>query len=158
MALIVLMLLATGKIVFPGISPEDPQKAFLLQMHSFSGAILAVLLIARLVMRFTVKMPAPADAGNAFLNIVGKVVHVLLYVMVFGMAASGVGLFTMADLPSVFSGAAPYPQNFFDFLPRMGHGLTSWILLVLALLHIGAAFFHQFIRKDNLIARMWFGK
>jgi cytochrome b561 len=36
--------------------------------------------------------------------------------------------------------------------------LTSWLLLGLVLLHFGAALYHQFIRKDNLLARMWFGK
>jgi len=25
-------------------------------------------------------------------------------------------------------------------------------------LHVGAALYHQFVRKDNLLARMWFGK
>ncbi|KAA0274983.1 MAG: cytochrome B, partial [Chloroflexi bacterium] len=34
----------------------------------------------------------------------------------------------------------------------------SWLLLALVLLHFGAAMFHQFIKKDNLLARMWFGK
>ena len=109
-------------------------------------------------MRFAVKIPAPADAGNAFLNFIGKAVHVLLYLLVAGMAISGLGLYQMADLPAVFGGAKPYPQDFFQYLPRMGHGLVSWILLLLVLLHIGAALYHQFIRKDNLLSRMWFGK
>jgi cytochrome b561 len=38
------------------------------------------------------------------------------------------------------------------------HGL-SWIaLFVLILFHAGAAFYHQFVVKDNLFSRMWFGK
>jgi cytochrome b561 len=40
----------------------------------------------------------------------------------------------------------------------MGHGLTSSLLLALVALHFGAALYHQFILKDNLLARMWFGK
>jgi cytochrome b561 len=31
-------------------------------------------------------------------------------------------------------------------------------LLVLVALHFGAAMYHQFIRKDGLLGRMWFGK
>ena len=35
----------------------------------------------------------------------------------------------------------------------------SWILLfLLIVLHAGAALYHQFIVKDNLFGRMWFGK
>ncbi len=157
-ALLVFMLLGVGKFVMPGVPPQDPQKAGMLQIHAISGGVLAILLIARLVTRFTLKVPASADAGNAALNFIGKAVHVLLYILVAGMAVSGLGMFQQADLPAVFSGAKPYPEDFFQYLPRMGHGLVSWILLVLILLHIGAAFYHQFIRKDNLLARMWFGK
>lgn len=158
MALLVFMMIATSKIVMPGISSEDPQKAMMLQSHAYIGAAIALLLVVRLVLRFTAKRPPPADAGNAFLNFVGKAVHFLLYFFLVGMALSGVGLFQMANLPAVFSGAAPYPANFFDYLPRMGHGLTSWLLLALIALHFGAAMYHQFIRRDNLLGRMWFGK
>ena len=158
MALLVIMMLGVGKFAMPGISPEDPQKPMMLQSHAYIGIALTVLLVIRLVLRFTTKQPAPADAGNAFLNWVGKAVHILLYVLLIGMAASGLGLFQMANLPAVFSGAAPYPSNFFDYPARNGHGLFSGLLLALVALHVGAALYHQFIRKDNLMARMWFGK
>jgi len=158
MALLVVMMLGIGKFAMPGVSPQDPQKVMMLQSHTFIGGAIAVLLIIRVVLLFTTKRPAPADAGNAILNWVGKAVHVLLYVLLIGMAVSGLGLFQMANLPAVFSGAQPYPPNFFDYLPRGGHGLFSWLLLALVALHVGAALFHQFIRKDNLLARMWFGK
>lgn len=158
MALLVVMMLGIGKFAMPGVSPQDPQKVMMLQSHTFIGGAIAVLLIIRVVLLFTTKRPAPADAGNAILNWVGKAVHILLYVLLIGMAVSGLGLFQMANLPAVFSGAQPYPPNFFDYLPRGGHGLFSWLLLALVALHVGAALFHQFIRKDNLLTRMWFGK
>lgn len=158
MALLVIMMLGIGKFTMPGISPEDPQKPMVLQSHTYIGGAIAVLLIVRLVLRFTTKRPAPADAGNAFLNFVAKAVHFLLYFILVGMAVSGLGLFQLANLPAVFNGSAPYPSNFFDYLPRGGHGLFSWLLLGLVALHFGAAMFHQFIKKDNLLSRMWFGK
>jgi cytochrome b561 len=158
MALLVIMMLGVGKVVMPGVDPTDPQKPMMLQSHSFIGISIAILLVIRLIMLFTVKRPAPADAGNPALNFIGKATHILLYVFMIGMVLSGMGLFQMANLPAVFSGAAPYPSNFFDYLPRAGHGLTSWLLLGLVALHFGAAMFHQFIKKDNLLARMWFGK
>lgn len=37
------------------------------------------------------------------------------------------------------------------------HEWTAYALLGLAALHILAAIYHQFIRKDNLLARMWYG-
>lgn len=157
-ALLVFMMLGIGKFVMPGVAVDDPQKAFMLQTHAYIGMAIAVLLVVRLILRFTTQRPAPADAGNAFLNLIGKVTHFLLYLLLIGMAVSGLGIFQQANLPAVFSGAAPYPADFFQYLPRMGHGLVSTLLLLLVVLHIGAALYHQFIRRDNLLARMWFGK
>lgn len=55
-------------------------------------------------------------------------------------------------------------QRFQGRFPRRGgfflgafHGLSWVFLLLLILLHIGAALYHQFLRRDNLLARMWFG-
>lgn len=158
MAVLVFAMLGVGKFAMPSVSPQDPQKVMMLQSHTYIGAAITVLLIARLIVRFTTKSPAPADAGHAFLNFVGKAVHVLFYVLLIGMAISGLGMYQLANLPAVFSGAQAYPVNFFDFPPRNGHGLLSWVLLALVLMHVGAALYHQFVRKDNLIARMWFGK
>jgi cytochrome b561 len=156
--LFVVVMLGAGKFILPGIPAEDPQKAFMLQIHAYTGGLIAILLVVRLILRFTTKQPAPADAGNAFLNFAAKAVHFLLYLLLIGMAVSGLGLFQLANLPAVFSGAAPYPRDFFQYPPRLGHGLVSTVLLLLILLHIGAALYHQFIRRDNLLARMWFGR
>ena len=159
MALLVFMMLVIGKFAMPGIPPDDLQKPMMLQSHAYIGGSIAALLIIRLVMRFAIKHP-PADtnAGSRFLDFVAKATHLLLNVLLLGMAASGLGLFQMADLSAIFSGVQPYPQDFFKYPPRMGHGLTSSLPLILILLHFGAAMYHQFIRKDNLMARMWFGK
>jgi len=59
------------------------------------------------------------------------------------------------DRPGGFEGGFAAGGGFF-----LGafHGL-SWILLLLLLIvHIGAALYHQFLRRDGLFARMWFGK
>lgn len=38
------------------------------------------------------------------------------------------------------------------------HGLSWIILLLLVILHVGAALYHQFLRRDGLLGRMWFGR
>jgi cytochrome b561 len=158
MFLLVIMMLGVGKLVMPGVAVSDPQKPLMLQTHAYIGIFITILLVARLIVLFTTKRPAPADAGNSFLNFVARAVHFLLYFLLLGMAVSGLGLFQSANLPAIFRGAIPYPQDFFVYLPRIGHGLISTVLLLLILLHVGAAFYHQFFLKDNLLSRMWFGK
>jgi cytochrome b561 len=44
------------------------------------------------------------------------------------------------------------------FVFRAFHELSWKILLALIVLHVGAALFHQFWRRDNLLGRMWYGR
>jgi cytochrome b561 len=85
--------------------------------------------------------------------------HYLLYLGALGMGISGLGLAMNAGLfQSVFAKVGALPQDFYIFPVRYGHGFTASALLGLVLLHIGAALYHQFIRKDNLMTRMSFKK
>jgi len=115
-------------------------------------------LVARLFTRLTLKRPAPATAGNAFLDLIAKAVHFLLYVGVFTMLFSGLSTSMQANLMAVFQGQAALPEDFKVFPPRLVHGMTFSLLFILILLHFGAAMYHQFVRRDHLLARMWFGK
>jgi cytochrome b561 len=42
-------------------------------------------------------------------------------------------------------------EQFFDV-----HGTVAWVLVVLIVLHILAAFKHLFINRDGVFQRMWF--
>jgi cytochrome b561 len=139
-------------------SPNTPEKIPYLQLHSAWGFALFALMVVRLITRFTLKRPAPATTGNAFLDRVAQVTHFLLYFLVLGMLVSGLGTSMQANLMGVFQGQAELPEDFRVFPPRLGHGLTYSVLFIVILLHAGAALYHQFILKDNLLARMWFGK
>ncbi len=44
------------------------------------------------------------------------------------------------------------------FIFRAFHELSWKILLALIILHVAAALYHQFLRRDNLLGRMWFGR
>ncbi|MEK1933846.1 MAG: cytochrome b/b6 domain-containing protein [Pararhizobium sp.] len=47
--------------------------------------------------------------------------------------------------------------NFTDYPPRAPHGLGGVLLVALPVSHAGAALYHQFIRRDGLLWRMWYG-
>lgn len=57
---------------------------------------------------------------------------------------------------SLFSGASASLPDFHDYAPRLPHGLGARFMVALLFLHIGAALYHHFIKKDGLIGRMWF--
>ena len=156
MAIMVIGAITIGMLYLD--TPNTPEKIPYLQIHAVWGFILFILLVARLITRFTLKRPAPATTGNAFLDRVAKTVHFLLYLLVIGMLISGLGMSVQANLLSVFQGQSELPADFRVFPPRIGHGLTYSLLFIVIFLHIGAALYHQFILKDNLLSRMWFGK
>lgn len=140
--------------------PNDTGKIALLTVHMTLGFITLIVIIARFINRFRLPRPAHATAGNAFLDWVGKAVHYALYALVFLMTVSGMSLSLQTGLlPIVFGGSgAALPADFYAFNARILHGFIAPALLLLVVLHVGAALYHQFMLKDNLLSRMWFEK
>lgn len=155
-ALLVIGFLVLGSFV---MSPmPNAEELNLLSSHSALGPLLGLLIIIRLGTRFFLKRPAPADAGHPLLNLGARVVHVLLYLGVFAMLFSGANLSAAYGLREILAGSSSMPEDLFVYPQRFVHGILGNVLLVLVVLHIGAAAYHQFVRKDNLLSRMWFGK
>jgi len=152
-ALLVFAALTAGFFV-KGL-PNEPAKWAPLGIHMRIGQIILFLMIVRLITRFATKRPAPADTGNKLLNMAAGLVHALLYVGVIAMAVAGMGTAAQAGLNQP---DASLPEDFFAFPARYGHGYLAIFLLVLIAGHVVAWAFHQFIKKDNLFSRTWFGK
>lgn len=158
-AVMVIIALFIGGRGLAGIDNADPQKVSALQGHMIWGLVVGALMLGRIIVRFTARRPAPARTGNTFLDRMGGLVHTLLYLLVLAMVASGIGISVMTGLPEVvFQGIGSLPESFNELPPRIGHGLIAKILMVLILLHIAAALFHQFKLKDRLISRMGIGR
>ncbi len=147
--LTVILILGAGFLADSGSSPID--------IHIILGALLIVTLVIRLIVRFTTKRPEWANTGNPFLNKLGELVHIGLYFFAFYILIIG--------------GLIAYQRNFFAYVMGTGsvthykfallgplHGLGWLAITGLVLLHLSGAFYHQFIIKDNLLKRMWFGK
>jgi cytochrome b561 len=140
--------------------PNDDTKLMPLALHMGIGIVTLLVIVVRFITRMRLPKPEHVTAGNAFFDWIGKFVHYALYLFVFLMAVSGMSLSMQAGLPSiVFGGSgASLPADFFDFTARMMHGFIAPTLVLLVLLHVGAAFYHQLALKDNLLSRMWYGK
>ncbi len=143
--------------------PGESQNIFsTLGIHMIFGIIVLVLLIIRLIVRWTTSHPEWASTGNKFFDWVGGLTHFGLYLLTFGMVITGI---VLADQRGILArtfgiGSTPAPGNFGRGGFSLGflHGGIWTLLLLLILLHVGAALYHQFILKDNLLGRMWFGK
>jgi len=142
-----------------GIPNAEVGKVAPMSVHMALGIITLVVIIVRFIARTRLPKPDSATTGVAVLDQIGKVVHYALYLLVLLIAVSGIALSMQAGLmPIVFSGSGSLPADFFVFTSRIAHGFVTSALVLLVLLHVGAALYHQFMLKDNLLARMGYGK
>lgn len=142
------------------ISFESIEKLSSLQKHMTIGLVVVGLMLLRFIIRAFTKRPPHADIGNTLLNKLGVITHYVLYLLVFMIAGSGIGIAIQAGLfDIVFSGSgASLPDTFDNLPPRIAHGIITKVLFITIALHAVAALYHQFVRKDGLLGRMWFGQ
>jgi cytochrome b561 len=157
-ALLFILNLLAGTFVLKWL-PNEAAKITPLASHMTIGILILVLTLVRIFVRLTTPAPAHATTGNALLDKIGILTHYLLYLGALGLGISGLGIASQAGLfQSVFGAAGQLPEDFYVFPARYGHGYLANALILLVLLHIGAALFHQFVRKDGLLSRMGYGK
>lgn len=160
MAVMVLVSLAAGGLVLAEMPRESPDRFMALAGHMSFGLAIGVLLIVRLVTRIRSEKPPRAAAGSAFLDRIGVLTHWGFYVLIAGMVLTGLATALGAGLfPIVFgSSGENLPRDLTVYPQRVAHGLIARVLLALIALHVAAALYHQFVRRDGLLRRMWFGK
>ncbi|MFN3938697.1 MAG: cytochrome b [Gemmobacter sp.] len=155
---LILGALIGGKFSLDPIPNADPSKVAVLRLHMIVGLTVLTLMLVRVVVRFTTAAPPPADTGAPALDTLRRLAHGLLYLLAFAMPLSGIALARAAGLPEVvFGGTGTLPPSFEPFAARAVHGAIAGLLALVLALHVAAALWHQFVRRDGLFARMWFG-
>ena len=152
-------MLAFGTFKLTGIVIEAERLAAL-RGHMAIGIAILILMLIRIIFRHKTARPSPSDIGVRFLNTFARLAHILLYVGVILMAMSGLGTALQAGLFDIVfaQSGAPLPDDLTVFPPRIAHGILAKLLIALIVLHFAAALYHQFIRKDGLLGRMWYGQ
>ena len=155
-AIAVILTFVAGFVVAETVPPG--QGAPILLLHITLGLIVFALTVLRILWWLLAdKHPrAPADQPRWQIW-AAQAVHLGLYVLLVLMASSGITTLILSGaLPTLLSGG-PVP-DFSALIPRIAHGVMSKILLALFVMHVGAAIYHQVIRRDHLLARMGVGR
>ncbi|MBJ3786530.1 cytochrome b [Devosia sediminis] len=152
-ALAVILMLISGMVM----GNEDDLVPAILPIHVSLGIVVGVLTLFRIAWWvFFDRHPEPVAGMSRAQEWAARLVHLGLYGAIVIMVASGVGMVALTGAaPAIFAGG-PLPE-FDEVPPYLMHGIMSRILIALVLGHIGAALFHQFIRRDGLIGRMRVG-
>ena len=140
------------------IPNNAPLKLTGLRVHMTEGLVILFLMVVRLLIRGQSRRPAAARAGLDFFDQLARISHRALYVAVFAMAAMGITLALQAGLfPIVYGGEGELPPTLWVYWARTAHYVLSRILMGLIALHVTGALYHTLVRRDRLLARMWFG-
>ncbi|NOR52395.1 MAG: cytochrome b [Gammaproteobacteria bacterium] len=159
-AIMLVIALFMGSTALVNTPNDDPEKIGALTGHMIFGFSITAFMIVRLIVKMKNINPPPMVTGNAMRDKIGVSVHSILYILVILMGLSGFGIALLAGIPDVILGVegAALPETFNKLLPRLAHGMMAKLLLAMVALHVIAALYHQLILKDNIIARMKFGK
>ena len=153
-ALAVILMLASGQVM-----DWDPDRiGAILPYHVTTGFLIGVLTLFRILWWLALdRQPAPQAGMPPWQERIARFVHFGLYACILVLFGSGIAMMVLLGAlgPIFFGGELP---NFSQTPPRLAHGLASRLILLLACLHIGAALWHQFVKRDHLLARMGLGR
>lgn len=156
---LVVVLIAAQFVVgwtMPDIN-RDTQPVGLIAWHLIIGTALILAMAARIVWRLTHR-PPPGDLPP-LLDTVSRATHFLLYAALIAVPLLGWANASSRGWASALAGALPLPPiaaTGSSVAHEMGdvHGVLAWVLLALIVMHVGAALFHRFVRKDKVLQRM----
>jgi cytochrome b561 len=144
-----------------GLTVDAFPKAYegaVVNAHALIGLAVITLSLARVGWRLAHKPPALPQTKGAIVETASKLVHVLLYVLMIVVPLIGIptllyrgrgldlGLFQMPPL-------VPRVPEIFRPLTEL-HEFTAYALVLLAVGHVLAALYHQFVLRDGLVQRM----
>lgn len=138
--------------------PRSTQ-AFWINIHAMIGLLLWVLVMVRLGWRMRRPPPAlPADVGTLTRRLAGPV-HALLYLLLLVIPVIGIVTFVFHGRVfdfGLFQVDFGIKRNRAIFHPTEDiHGYLAYALFALAGIHLLAALWHQLVRHDGLLRRMW---
>jgi cytochrome b561 len=156
-ALVLLTIPAAILMLQPGIGRglQDPLFLF----HKNIGVVILLVVTLRLVYRLVNPPPPLPDHVPRLQRAIADLTHWALYGLLLAMAISGYIRVTAGGFPlEIFDSlGVPRLAPRSDELAQIAKSIHSALrvpIIALAALHIGAALYHGFIRRDGILQRM----
>lgn len=139
---------------------RDTQPDTLINLHLSFGVLILAVAVLRLGWRMTHAEPAPLDGLPPWQVLSARVMHWLLYVLLFVVPILGwinaswrgfpVTLFGLLEMPKLVATRMPG----FRWTGDVHNALANYAMLTLVGLHATAALYHYFVRRDRVLQRM----
>ena len=138
---------------------KGPTQDLLYNLHKSLGVLILVLMVLRLINRLAVGAPIADPDIAQWQKALSSFVHTSLYVLLLAMPVVGyiansaygatTPFFGLFELPMIVGKDEALATQLFTI-----HRWVGYLLIVLVLMHVGAALYHHFIRHDNVLRRM----
>jgi cytochrome b561 len=157
-----ILALLIGQFIFAWTMPHigrDTPVTTLISLHFTFGILILAVAIVRLAWRLIAGAPPPEDTLPPWQERTSLVVHWLLYLLLFVVPILGWINASWRGMPIVMFGLE-LPQLIGKRALGWGwtgdvHGLlANYAVLALVGLHVVAALYHYFIRRDRVLQRM----
>ena len=142
----------------PDIGRNTPVTT-LISLHFTMGVVILAVAVVRLAWRAMHGEPEPQDGMPPWQMMSARIVHWLLYLLLFVLPVLGWINASWRGMPIVMFGAE-LPQLVATRAPGWRwtgdvHAvLSNYVLLTLVGLHVLATLYHYFIRRDGVLQRM----
>ena len=156
-ATLVLFMLPLGVII--AIKWDGPVKDWLYNLHRSIGAVIIPLIILRFAYRVTHPPPPLPDDMPPIQQFAAHATHLGLYALLVAQPFVGwiatsaypapIPVFGLFELPPIWWA----DRALSDALLRV-HALIGATIAGLVAMHIGAALYHHFVRRDGILTRM----
>jgi cytochrome b561 len=143
--------------------PLSPAKLDLFVLHKSTGMLILGLMLVRLAWRAANIIPLAVTGTSPLEQFAAKLCHFLLYLVLLLMPISGWIINSAAGIPFRMFWRIPLPaivgpdKAVADTAGRVHLALFA-ALLVLLVIHVGAALRHHFVRRNVILARMLPGR
>lgn len=143
------------------LAPDRDDSWRLLLLHVQLGLAVAALMALRLAWRVAAGAPAALADEQRWRRRLAAFVHWAMYALLLSLPASGYVIWVWMDAPMDAFGLFDVPRLFVPpaedetgrALAWYVHYCSGWGLAGLATLHVSAAFWRQFVRRDGAIAK-----
>ncbi len=143
---------------------HDPNRGQWFQLHKSIGITILLLSLFRLAWRLMHKPPPLPAIMPDWEKFAAHAVHILFYILIIGIPLTGWIIVSCSPIPTVLYDIIPWPhlpilpdlENKRDIGHTFGrlHGLLAYLIAGLLVLHIGAAWKHHLINRDDVLLRM----
>jgi cytochrome b561 len=160
LAALIITTLGVGFLALAQWRVDDPRTMVLLRWHMGGGVLILALMALRFVVRLRTPLPSNEKRKPRLLWRAAAVSHYGFYVLVLLIVGTGYATAVLAGLPAMLFGRSEWylAPSFVHYPTFAAHALLATVLANLIVLHVLAAFYHQFVRKDDLLSRMLWGR